>query len=88
MTVKLLDDHRREIVVDVGDVENIARMIMNVYDGNEVLTVIYKNYEVKKFYSVRGCDGCCDEYDVYNMSCGRDLTNDETFVNRKTPYSW
>ena len=50
--------------------------------------MIYKNYEVKKFYSVKGCDGCCDEYDVYDMSCGRDLTNDETFVNRKTPYSW
>lgn len=88
MIVKLLDYQNRAVNVDVGDIENIGSMTIEVVTGDEVLTVVYKDYTIKKFDS---CDSriedCFDaRYEIYNSITGVNEFNNKTFVNRTTSY--
>lgn len=89
MTVKLLDYRGESVEVDIGDFDNVARMTMVVVSGDEVLNVIYKDYNVKIFDS---CDTRREnyydtEYEVYDFgNPGPNLLNDVKFMNRTSSY--
>ena len=88
MTVKLLDWAKREVNVDVGNIDDIESMHMSVVTGDEILTVIYKDYTEKKFDSSndRWANFYDGEYDVYNATTGLKLFDMDEFVNRKRSY--
>lgn len=88
MIVKLLDYEGKEVNVDVGDIETIAKMSIKVMTGDEILTVVYKDYTVKEFDSsdCRFSDYFDDLYPVYDAFTGLNRFNDETFINRTKSY--
>jgi hypothetical protein len=89
MTVKLLDYRHRPVEVEVGDIETIGCMRMEVLSGDEILEVIRKDFTIEKFDSYPGGryvgypDG---EYDVYNPAAGINLFNKAAFMNRTSSY--
>ena len=88
MNVKLLDYSGKEVVVDVGNIEDIAVMSIIVMTGDEILTVIYKDHSKKIFDSSECRIGCFhdDVYDIYNVNDGTNMLNNEKFVNRTNTY--
>lgn len=88
MKVKLLDYRGAETVFDVGNIEDIAVMNIRVLTGDEVLTVIYKDYTVEVFESSysRIADYYDDKYDIYNITNGTNMLDDENFINRTDTY--
>ena len=88
MIVKLLNYAGNAVEVDVGDIETIGAMRIRIVTGDEILTVVYKDYTTKEF------DSCNDrlnnwrdgKYDIYNAATGLNLFNDEAFMKRKSSY--
>ena len=89
MTIKLFDYEAREVEFDVGDINDIGAMTIRVLSGDEVLTVIYKDFTSDTFDScatgrtVGYYDG---EYAIYNANTGVNLLNDKSFMNRTDSY--
>lgn len=92
MTIKLLNYLGEPVEVDIGDFNNVARMTMDVVTGDEVLNVVYKNYDVKIFDSSYGNDRRTmdvyeDEYEVYHFdNKGPNILDNEEFMNRTSSY--
>lgn len=88
MTVKLLDYARKAVEVNVGDLNDIGRMYIEVVTGDEILTVIYKDFTVEKFDSSRDrmMNYFDNLYEIYNVITGLNLLEDEQFVNRTHSY--
>lgn len=91
MTIKLLDYEAIPVEVEVGDINDIGRMTIKVLSGDEVLTVIYKDFTSEEFDScnigryVSYYDG---EYDIYNAATGFSCLNDKAFMDRHDSYSY
>ena len=90
MEIKLLDWEGKSTVVDVGNLTEIGAMRMQVITGDEVLTVIYKDYTIERFdsSSFRDADIVNNEYEIYNIATGVNLLNNHDFLNRKNSYDW
>ena len=88
MNFELLDFASNRITFDVGDLDNIARMYITVISGDEVLTVIYKDYNVEIFDSSndRLHYFFNDEYDIYNPDIDIDLLECRSFIERESSY--
>lgn len=88
MTIKLLDYARNPVEVDVGDIDTIGAMSIEVVTGDEILTVIRKDYSVEKFDSSHCRDANCRDgyYVIYNAVKGFSLLDCEEFVNRYSSY--
>ena len=89
MTIKLLNYLGEPVEVDIGDFNNVARMTMEVISGDEVLNVMYKNYDVKIFDSSddRTINFHDDEYEVYYFdNQGPNILDNEEFMNRTSSY--
>ena len=89
MTIKLLNYRGVPVEVDIGDFNNVARMTMDVVSGDEVLNVMYKNYDVKIFDSSddRTMNFHDDEYEVYSFdNPGPNILDNEKFMNRTSSY--
>lgn len=89
MTIKLLNYLGVPVEVDIGDFNNVARMTMEVVTGDEVLNVVYKNYDVKIFDSSddRTVEVHDDKYEVYYFdNPGPNILDNEEFMNRTSPY--
>lgn len=89
MTIKLLNYRGVPVEVDIGDFNNVARMNMEVVSGDEVLKVMYKNYDVKIFDSSddRTINFHDDEYEVYRFdNSGSNILDNEKFMNRTSSY--
>ena len=92
MTIKLLNYLGEPVEIDIGDFNNVARMTMDVVTGDEVLKVVYKNYDFKIFDSSDGNDRRTvdvhdDEYEVYRFDTpGLNILDDEKFMNRTSSY--
>lgn len=92
MTIKLLNYRGVPVEVDIGDFNNVARMTMDVVSGDEVLHVMYKNYDVENFDSSDGNDRRTmdfhdDEYEVYRFdNPGLNILDNEKFMNRTSSY--
>lgn len=88
MTVKLLDYSGIAKNFDVGDINNIGAMRITVLTGDEVLTVIHKDYSFDKFDAGGGrmMNYRDDEYEIYNVVTGVNLFEDEAFMERTNSY--
>ena len=89
MTIKLLDYFGTPVEHDVGNIEDIARMIITVLSGDETLRVIYKDYSEKFFDSSKSrmINELDDEYELYNyLKPEESILNSEEFKNRKRSY--
>lgn len=90
MTIKLLDWDKKETEVDVGDLEDIATMMIRVVSGDEILEVVYKDYCRLSFdSSCTRYQGFYDgEYDIYDFRKEDNLLTDPRFINRKSSYDF
>lgn len=90
MTIKLLDYARSVVEVDVGDIDTIGAMSIQVVTGDEILKVIYKDYTTREFDSSR--DRCANfydgEYELYNATTGLNRLDDKAFLNRYSSYAY
>ena len=89
MTIELMDYESKKVAVEVGNLEDIARIKIKVKTGDEVMTVFYKNYTEREFDSCinRMCDfddGCYTLYDF--RTPGDSLLDAPEFINRKNSY--
>ena len=88
MKLRLMDYAGGSNTFEIGDIEKIARIMITVITGDEIATVIYKDYSIEKFDSSydRRADFFDDEYDIYDITSGLNLLDDPKFKNRKTSY--
>lgn len=89
MLIDILDYKNRKTEIDVGDLEKIGRMWIEVVTGDEILHVVYKDYMEDEFESnydrTRDCpDG---NFEIYNSITGNNVLNDKKFLER-TNYSY
>jgi hypothetical protein len=90
MTIKLLDYQGKETMVDVGELDTIGSMEIDVVTGDEVLTVVYKDFTRRRFDS--SCDRLADfndgGYEIYNATKEKNALFDPRFVGRKNSYEY
>lgn len=88
MVIELMDYQRKKVTFDIGNVEDIVKIVIEVLTGDEVATVLYRNYDIKKFDSSyeRTADYYDYKYIVYDAINGVNHLNDEIFLNRKDTY--
>ena len=90
MEIKLLGYKNKISFVDVGDIEEIESMYIDVIAGDEVLVVVCKDYTIMKFdpSNTRCKDHLDARYPIYNELTGLNLLKDEKFLNRRDSYSY
>lgn len=88
MTIKLLDYARNPVEVDVGDIDTIGAMSIEVVTGDEILTVIRKDCSLEKYDSShsRSANFADGYYIIYNAAKGFSLLDCEEFANRQSSY--
>ena len=88
MIIELMDYQDKKVTFDIGNIEYIVSIIIEVITGDEIATVLYKNYTTKVFDSSRTrIDDYFDyKYTLYDVINGVDHLSDEIFLNRKTSY--
>lgn len=88
MVIELMDYQSKKVTFDIGNIEDIVKIVIEVLTGDEVATVLYRNYNIKKFDSSyeRMTDYYDYEYIVYDAINGINLLNDEIFLNREDTY--
>ena len=88
MIIELMDYQDKKVTFDIGNIEDIVSIIIEVITGDEIATVLYKNYTTKVFDSSRTrIDDYFDyKYTLYDVINGVDHLSDEIFLNRKTSY--
>ena len=88
MTIELMDYQNKKVTFDIGNIEDIASIFIEVITGDEIATVLYKNYTTKVFDSscTRNFDFSDYQYLLYDVNTRINLLNDEIFLNRKTSY--
>ena len=88
MIIELMDYQDKKVTFDIGNIEDIVSIIIEVITGDEIATVLYKNYTTKVFDS--SCTRIGDyfnyKYLLYDVINGVDHLSDEIFLNRKTSY--
>lgn len=88
MEIKLLDYAKNETIVEIGNLDDIAKMEIDVITGDEILTVVYKDYTIRKFDSSRDrmADFYDDGYEIYDFNKSENLIDDPKFLNRTDSY--
>ena len=88
MKLKLLDYSKKPHEFEIGNLEDIIDIDMDVITGDEVVTVEYKdgNSKICDTGVDRFMDYFDDSYTVYNKEQGINLLADEKWVNRKSSY--
>lgn len=87
MIFEILDYTGERHSVDLGDFDKIARIDIVVISGDEVVSVIFKDFTTA-FADIGGrwCDFIDDEYEIYNYQKEKNLIFDPDFLNRKSSY--
>lgn len=90
MTIKLLDYQGKETMVDVGELDTIGSMEIDVVTGDEILTVVYKDFTRRRFDSSRDRRVNFNDggYEIYNVNESNNALFDPKFVDRKTSYEY
>lgn len=87
MRVKILDYKNNETAVNIGNLDEIYLVVMQVVTGDEELTVIYNDGSMKHFYSNSELkEEHIDEYYIVYMPYIRNFLKDENWINRKSSY--
>jgi hypothetical protein len=85
-----LDYAAKKTLVDVGELDTIGSMRIEVVSGDEILTVTYKDFTTRKFDSSNDrrmtfYDGA---YEIYNATKEKNALFDPKFVYRKDSYEY
>ena len=90
MTIKLLDYQDKETLVDVGELDTIGYMEIEVVTGDEILTVVYKDFTSRRFDSSsdRRMNFNDGRYEIYNTTKAKNALVDPRFIGRKTSYEY
>lgn len=87
MTLELMDWNGQKIPSEIGELSDIAVIDIAVISGDEVATVIDKNYNVEIFDTAYRYQSCLDgEYRLYDFREDENLLFDEKWKNRKSTY--
>ena len=85
MEVRILDYRNRETTVNIGNLDEIYLITMQVVTGDEELTVIYNDGSMKHFdASSELKEEHIDEYYIVYMPYIRNFLTDENWINRKS----
>ena len=85
MRVKILDYKNNETAVNIGNLDEIYLVIMQVITGDEELIVIYNDGSMKHFDSCSELkEEHIDEYYIVYMPYIRNFLTDENWINRKS----
>ena len=88
MIIELMDYRDKKVTFDIGNIEDIVSIIIEVITGDEIATVLYKNYTTKVFDSspTRIDDYFDYKYTLYDVINGVDHLSHEIFLTRKISY--
>ena len=88
MELKLLDYRGRETIADIGDLDDIAVIEIKVVTGDEVATVIYKDFTTDYFDSSNSrTQDCFDySYELYRYDKEDNIMDKDYWKNRKSSY--
>jgi hypothetical protein len=88
MKLEIMDYESNRKVVEIGDLETIADIIMQIISGDEVATVFYKDNTVAYFDSSNS--RCFDYHDgwyhLYDHEANDNWLFSEDFKNRTRSY--
>jgi hypothetical protein len=84
MTIDILDYKDRIRKVDVGELDEIKKMFVNVVTGDEILTVEYNNGSSVDFDSSddRRRDFYDGNYTIYDKETGTNILEDQGWLTR------
>lgn len=91
MKLELLNYMSKKMEVEIGELNDIARIDIEVVTGDEIARVIYKDYSTDEFdsdTSGRMADYPDGGYTIYNITDGTNLLDDEKWKNRKGSYEY
>lgn len=92
MKLRLIDYKNRGKEFEIGSIEDIARIIIEVVSGDEIAHVLYKDYTEEFFDSgeKRMYDFQDGQYEVYDFrkSNEKNLLLDRKWLNRVTSYDF
>ena len=92
MKLRLIDYENRGKEFEIGSIEDIARIIIEVVSGDEIAHVLYKDYTEKCFDSgeKRMYDFQDGQYEVYDFRKPneKNLLLDRKWLNRVTSYDF
>lgn len=87
--IEIMDYQGNKRTIDI-DMDNVGAINLEVITGDEILTVVYKDYTTERFDS--SCDRRMDYYDydyvVFNEAKGINLLEDDKWLNRKSSYDY
>ena len=87
MELTLLNYKGDKTVVDIGNIEDIARMDIEIVTGDEMLEVIRKDFTKVSVASDWAFASFYDgDYTIYNIADGTNLLNDPKWLNRISSY--
>lgn len=87
MELTLLNYNGDKTVVDIGNIEDIARMDIEIVSGDEILEVVRKDFTKASVASDCAFMSFYDgEYKIYDITDGTSLINDPKWLNRKSSY--
>ncbi len=88
MILKLMDYRGKIIEHDIGEKDSIARIDIEILSGDEVATVLYKDYSIANFDSSHTrITGYCDGgYALYDYRKENNLIDNDKWKNRSTTY--
>ena len=92
MKLKLLDYKKRVKEFEIGDLEGIAKIVIDVVTGDEVTYAFYKDYTEDIFDSCenRMCDFYDGRYVIYDFKKPNEenLLFNQQWLNRYTSYDF
>ena len=88
MKLKLLDYSSKEVEFEIGALEDIAAIDIQVVSGDEIATVFYKNGSSDSFDSAtdRWMDFDDDNYTLYDADAGINRMIDPRWAGRGSSY--
>ena len=88
MKLKLLDYDKKPHEFEIGNLEDIASIDIDVITGDEIAIIEYKDGSSVTHDTAndRFMDYFDDSYTVYNEEEGINLLMDEKWINRKSSY--
>lgn len=92
MKLKLFDYKRRVKVFEIGDLESIAKIVIEVITGDEVAWVFYKDFteDILDSCENRMCDCYDGRYVIYDFKKPNEenLLFNQKWLNRYTSYDF
>lgn len=84
-----MDYQGNKTTVDI-DMDKVGAINLDIVTGDEILTVVYKDYTTERFDSSydRRMDFNDGGYVVFNEAEGINLLEDDEWLNRKSSYDY